>query len=245
MKRAAIVQARTGSTRLPGKVLMKLAGKPVLYRVIERLRCCRELDEIVVATSDRENDEAIAALCRELEIFCFRGSENDVLDRFFRTARTVGAEIIVRITADCPLLDPRLLDRMMLEFQSRKPPVDYLSNTLKRTFPRGLDAEIFTARALEKAWREASHPAEREHVTPYIYHHPESFRRAGFTNPEDLSAQRWTLDTAEDFQLLSAIYKALYRPGPPFTTREVLEFLKLRPELAAVNRKIEQKETGL
>jgi len=244
MKRVAIVQARTGSTRLPGKVLLELAGRPVLARVLERLGQCRKLDETVVATSNRENDDAIAKLCRELAIPCFRGSENDVLDRFYHAARIHKAGTIVRITADCPLLDPGLIDRMLIRFDDLAPPADYLSNTLERTFPRGLDVEIFSLTALATAWRRAITPAEREHVTPYIYRHPERFRLAGFSGRPDLSHHRWTLDTPEDYELISTIYKALDQPIRLFTTEDIVEFLDEHPEVYALNRKIVQKETG-
>jgi spore coat polysaccharide biosynthesis protein SpsF len=245
MKKAAIVQARTGSTRLPGKVLLDLAGRPVLARVIERLRECRKLDEIIVATSSRKGDDAIEELCLELATPCFRGSEDDVLDRFYQAARSHKADTIIRITADCPLIDPALIDRMTTLFTELDPPADYLSNTLKRTYPRGLDAEIFSFQALEKAWRKASHPAEREHVTPYIYRRPEEFRLAGYAAGPDLSHHRWTLDTPEDYALIRALYEALYRPGQSFGMMEIVNFLDTRPELYAVNRKIVQKETGL
>ncbi len=244
MKRVAIVQARMGSTRLPGKVLKQLADRPVLLHVVSRLRACPRLDEIVVATTGHPRDDVIAELCRRQGIACFRGRETDVLDRYYRAAAAAAAAVVVRITADCPLLDPYLVARMLDRFAAAQPQVAYLSNTLKRTFPRGLDVEIFTFAALERAWREAESPAEREHVTPYIYRHPEIFPLLNYENDVDLSAHRWTLDTPEDWQLLTAVYRQLYRPGRPPGTEEVLALLERQPQLAALNREVRQKEAG-
>ncbi|MBW1645657.1 MAG: DegT/DnrJ/EryC1/StrS family aminotransferase, partial [Deltaproteobacteria bacterium] len=244
LNRVAIVQARMGSTRLPGKVLKKLCGRPVLLHVVERLRACRRLDGIVVATTDQPADNIIVDLCRQEGIACCRGSETDVLDRYRQAAREQGAEIVVRITADCPLLDPGLVDRMLAAFAAQAPPAAYLSNTLRRTFPRGLDVEIFTAAALARAWREARSPAEREHVTPYIYRHPELFRLANYEHEVDLAAHRWTLDTPADWELIAAVYRQLYRPDKLFGMTEVLALLERQPQLAGLNRQVRQKETG-
>jgi spore coat polysaccharide biosynthesis protein SpsF len=233
-----------GSTRLPGKVLKELCGRPVLLHVVERLRARRRLDGIVVATTDQPADNIIVDLCRQEGIACCRGSETDVLDRYRQAAREQGAEIVVRITADCPLLDPGLVDRMLAAFAAQAPPAAYLSNTLRRTFPRGLDVEIFTAAALARAWREARSPAEREHVTPYIYRHPELFRLANYEHEVDLAAHRWTLDTPADWELIAAVYRQLYRPDKLFGMTEVLALLERQPQLAGLNRQVRQKETG-
>jgi spore coat polysaccharide biosynthesis protein SpsF (cytidylyltransferase family) len=174
VKITAIIQARMGSTRLPGKVLMDLAGKTVLARVVSRLRRAERVDEIVVATTDSLADDAIVPECHQLKVEYFRGSENDVLDRYYQTARVCAAGAVVRITSDCPVIDPQLVDETIRLLQQQGG--DYCSNVLPRTYPRGLDTEVFTVAALEQAWREARDPSEREHVTPYFYRHPELFR---------------------------------------------------------------------
>ncbi|WCJ60814.1 glycosyltransferase family protein [Fontisphaera persica] len=245
MKVVAIIQARMGSTRLPGKVLRTLCGQPVLRHVCNRVRLARRLESLWVATSTRAADDAIAQACAAWNVPCYRGSEDDVLARFHGAAAAAGAEVVVRITADCPLFDGWLLDDMLRVFLEANTPeirVDYLSNVLERRYPRGLDAEIFTFAALDQAHREAHLPREREHVTPYLYQHPEKFRLHSYRAPEDWSQYRWTLDTPEDWALIEAIYQALYRTEQPFTTRQVLEWLQARPDLAQLNASVRQKE---
>ncbi|MCX8157168.1 MAG: glycosyltransferase family protein [Verrucomicrobiae bacterium] len=245
MKTVAIIQARMGSTRLPGKVLRPLCGKPVLAHVLQRVRLCRRLDDVWVATSTHSADDAIAQACRGWDTPCFRGSEEDVLARFYEAAKAARADTVVRITADCPLFDGHLLEDMLKVFAELNTPattVDYLSNVLERRYPRGLDAEIFTCAALQRAYLEARLPREREHVTPYLYGHPEIFRLHSYRAPQDWSHYRWTLDTPEDWALIEAIYQALYRPETPFTTPQVLELLAAHPELAQLNASVRQKE---
>jgi spore coat polysaccharide biosynthesis protein SpsF len=247
MKTVAIIQARMGSTRLPGKVMKNLSGKTVLSQVIARVKACPRVDEVVVATTARPEDAIIVEESHRCGVKSFRGSQEDVLSRYYLAAREAGAETVVRVTADCPLFDPQVLERMLSQFQTLStggPGPDYFSNTLKRTFPRGLDAEIFTMAALERAHRQAVAPFDREHVTPYIYRHPESFVLQNFANPVDLSHHRWTLDTAADWRLLEAVYAALNRQGTIFTTQAVLDLLESRPELVALNAHVEQKHTA-
>jgi spore coat polysaccharide biosynthesis protein SpsF len=242
----AIIQARMRSTRLPGKVLRVLAGTTVLGQVIRRVRACALIDATVVATSTAAADDPIIAETEAHGAQVFRGSEEDVLARYLDAATEAHATRIVRVTSDCPLLDPELLCRMVALFAEKcgsPPKLDYLSNTLhQRTFPRGLDAEIFTLDALSRAAAQATDPWDREHVTPYLYSHPEQFRLAGFRQPDDLSRHRWTLDTEEDWALLSAIYEALGAGGTTFTTRDVLDFLAGHPELAELNAAVPQKQ---
>ncbi len=244
MRVAGIIQARMGSTRLPGKVLRLLGDTTVLGHVIRRCRCVDNLDVVVVATTTAEKDAAIVSTAEKEGALVFRGSEEDVLDRYYNAARDAGAEVVVRITSDCPLLDPSVVRALVQRYvagQDLAPPVDYVCNTLERTFPRGLDAEVFSSAALERAWRMAALPAEREHVTPYIYRHPELFRCENYRNPADLSSLRWTLDTEDDWRLLEAIFAELYVPGTQFSTSEVLGLLERRPELTALNAHVEQK----
>jgi spore coat polysaccharide biosynthesis protein SpsF len=247
MKTVAIIQARMGATRLPGKVLKLLCGYPVLGHVIRRVKASSRLDGIVVATTVSPADDAVAAACPSWGATCFRGSEQDVLSRYYGAAQMAGAEVIVRITADCPLYDPALLDRMLADFAQPDytgAVPDLMSNVIERFFPRGLDTEIVTFAALERTHREATHPYDREHVIPYIYQHPNLFRLRSYKEEPNLSGHRWTLDTPEDWQLIDAIYQELYRAGQMFTTDDVLNLLKKRPELTKINAHVEQKKRG-
>jgi spore coat polysaccharide biosynthesis protein SpsF len=247
MKTCAIVQARMGSSRLPGKVMKNLAGKTVLGQLLVRLARARQLDGVVVATTTAPADEIICAESEKYGVGFFRGSEDDVLSRYHGAAVACGAEAIVRVTSDCPLFDPTVLDEMLVIFRSANRDavkVDYLSNVERRTFPRGLDAEIFTFAALDRARKEARLDYEREHVTPYIHLHPEWFRIRSFAGAADLSHHRWTLDTPEDWELIKAVYDALSPHGELFSTTDVLKLLNERPELAKLNAHVEQKKLG-
>jgi spore coat polysaccharide biosynthesis protein SpsF len=238
VKTLAIVQARMGSSRLPGKVLMYLAGETVLARVVHRLRRSILVDQIVVATSTAKPDDAVVSECDRIQVQCFRGSEHDVLDRYYRCAETCGATVVVRITADCPIIDAKLVDATIQAFLEN--PCDYASNALVLTYPRGLDVEVFPLAALGRAWREAGKPYEREHVTPYLYEHPELFRLVSVKADADYSHYRWTLDTAEDLELLRAIYARLGNRNE-FGWREVLQLVQLEPQLARLNAHVIQK----
>ena len=236
----AIIQARTGSTRLPGKVLMDIAGEPMLARVMERAGRAKTLDEIVVATTTGRVDDRIVSLCEDRGWECFRGSESDVLDRYFQAARAYHADYIVRITSDCPLIDPGVVDRVVGTFLVGQPGIDYASNFLpRRTYPRGLDTEVMTFRALERSWREDENPAHREHVTQYILRHPDLFQTYGVVHATDLSHHRWTVDTIEDLTLIRRIY--VHFGDDPFSWEDVLLFLEMHPELAEINRHVIQK----
>lgn len=238
MTTVAIIQARMGSTRLPGKVLLDLGGETVLARVVKRLSRASLVNEVMVASTGSVADGAIVRECERLDIRCFRGSENDVLDRYYQAARACGAEAIVRITSDCPLIDPELVDDTIRVFLEEH--ADYGSNVLPRTYPRGLDTEVFTAAALERAWRDARQPHQREHVTPYFHEHPELFRLVSTHGQTDCSAYRWTLDTVEDLQLLRAIYSRLGNRDN-FQWREALAVVEREPELAELNAHVMQK----
>ena len=227
-----------GSTRLPGKVLMNLCGETVLARVVQRLRRATLIDCTVVATTNRPSDDVIVRECNSLQVACLRGSETDVLDRYWQAAQWFGAEVIVRVTSDCPLIAPELADETIRAFLRQ--PFDYASNALERTYPRGLDTEVFPIAALERAWREANKSYEREHVTPYIYEHPELFRLLSIRAERDYSAYRWTLDTPEDMQLMQAIY-ARFADRDNFGWREILALMEREPELATLNSLVQQK----
>ncbi|HXZ33336.1 MAG TPA: glycosyltransferase family protein [Terriglobales bacterium] len=234
----AIVQARMGSTRLPGKVLMDLGGETVLARVIHRLRKASLLDSIVVATSTSEKNDAVVRECERLQVLSFRGSEHDVLDRYYRCAENHAASAVVRITADCPLIDPGLVDLTIHAFFNN--PCDYASNALVPTYPRGLDVEVLTRAALARASSEARNSYEREHVTPYLYEHPELFRLVSVKADANYSQYRWTLDTIEDLKLLRAIY-AGFGNRNDFGWREVLQIIQVEPALFCLNAHVMQK----
>jgi spore coat polysaccharide biosynthesis protein SpsF (cytidylyltransferase family) len=223
MRTVAIIQARMGSTRLPGKVLADLAGKPLLGRVIERVRRARTIDQVVVATSDRPADDRVAGYCSSLGVGCFRGSEEDVLDRYYQAARLWPAGAYARITADCPLLDPGVIDRVVTAFAQND--CDYAANFLRRTFPAGVDLEVFTFATLERTWREASEPAEREHVTPYM-RQGNRFRLLGVENETDLSGNHhWCVDHPADLDFVRAVY-ADFADRPEFGLYDVLALLE-------------------
>jgi spore coat polysaccharide biosynthesis protein SpsF len=234
----AIVQARMGSTRLPGKVLMDICGETMLARVVSRVKRSKLINEVLVATTDRAADDAIVAECKKLSVPVSRGDQDDVLDRYFRAAQLSKAEVIVRITSDCPLIDPEVTDKTIAAFLENRP--DYVSNCLVRTYPRGLDTEVISFAALSRAWQVARKPYEREHVTPYIIEHPAEFKHLSVTCEEDFSEHRWTIDTPEDLALVREIFSRLNGDGT-FSGREVLDLLQREPELLELNRSVQQK----
>jgi spore coat polysaccharide biosynthesis protein SpsF len=242
MRVIAIVQARMGSTRLPGKVLLDVAGQSMLARVVRRVQPARSLSGVVVATARGPADEPIVRECAALGVAVFRGDESDVLDRFYQAARAYRAEAVVRITADCPLIDPELVDLVVGAFLEARP--DYASNVLQRTFPRGLDTEVVSLPALERAWHDAVQPYERSHVTPYLYQNPDLFRLYSVTHSRDYSGYRWTVDTAEDLALVRAVYQRLGVDGL-FRWRDVIDLLEQEPALADLNRSVRQKALHL
>jgi len=236
-KVVAIIQARMGSTRLPAKVLADIRGQPMLWHVLQRTRAAETLDEVIVATTTQPSDDSIVAFCRELGARCFRGSEEDVLDRYYQAASQHGADVVVRITSDCPLIDPGVLDKTVRAFLAEQP--DYASNSVIRTYPRGLDAEVMTLRVLERAWREARQPYERSHVTPYIYESPGRFRVLSVTGDRDYSEFRWTVDTPQDLEFVRSVYARMGRDE--FLWSDVVSLLEREPELGAINQSVVQK----
>lgn len=230
----AIVQARMGSTRLPGKVLRPLAGQPMLARICERVAAARTVDRVVLATTTTPQDDALADWAAGAGITCVRGSETDVLGRYAQAARAVDAAVIVRITADDPFKDPEVLDRVVDLFRATG--ADFACNNDPPSFPEGLDIEVLSRAALEAADREATDAYDREHVTPFHYRHADRFRRANLAHDPDLSGWRWTVDTPADFALAEAVCQALDRPGRVFGMTEILAFLRAHPDIAALNR---------
>jgi spore coat polysaccharide biosynthesis protein SpsF len=238
MNTVAIIQARMGSSRLPGKVLKDMGGETVLGRVVRRLRRSRQISNIVVATTTEPTDEVIVAECDRLQVPHFRGAEQDVLDRYYQAAHANAAEAVVRVTSDCPLIDAKLVDDTVEVFRNEH--ADYASNVSPRTYPRGLDTEVFTFDALDHAWREAREAHQREHVTPYLYEHPLIFKLASLSGAADCSRYRWTLDTPEDLELLRAIYSR-FDGRDNFSWQEVLRLMEREPELAELNSQVLQK----
>jgi spore coat polysaccharide biosynthesis protein SpsF len=229
-----------GSTRLPNKVFKDLCGHPVLWHVVNRVKQAKLVSQIIVATTTMPEDDAIQKFCEENNVKFYRGSSENVLSRYYEAAKKYGAETVIRITSDCPVIDPVLLDLMIEEYS--KGGADYMSNSLTRTYPRGLDAEIFSFAVLEKTYKEASKQYELEHVTPYIYQHPELFRLKNYANDFDYSFHRWTLDTDEDYKLIVEIYNALYPVNNLFLWKDILKLFEARPELIEINKHIEQKK---
>lgn len=240
MRAIAIIQARMGSTRLPGKVMKKLGDKTVLEHVIRRVSNVPELDGVVVATTTLEMDDVIAQEAQTCGAKVYRGEEHDVLGRFYGAAINEQADVIVRITSDCPFIDSGIISRLLQIYQSRQ--YDYVSNTLERSFPRGLDAEVFSFESLEMAYQFAHESSLREHVTPYIYMNKDRFALYSYTHETDCSRYRWTLDTDEDWQLIEKMYSCLYDPEAIFKWQDALNLMNLQPELAKINEHVEQKK---
>ncbi len=242
----AIVQARLGSTRLPRKVLEPIEGTPMLGRVVERLGRAPGIEKIVLAIPEGKRDEPLADLGRALGVTVFRGPERDVLARYLGAARAHGIDPVVRITSDCPLIDPEVVGATLAAFLDRRQhrdPVDLLANTVPRRWPRGLDTEVVSLAALAELDRVEDDPAVREHVTLGIYRRPDRFRVAGLPAERDLSRLRWTVDTPEDLALVREIYRELLPAhGAGFGWRAVVALLERRPDLAAVNARVRQKE---
>lgn len=235
----AIVQARMNATRLPGKPLKKILQRPLLSYELERLRRAKTIDEIVVATTTSPQDDQIVELCHHERIPIFRGSEENVLERYLKAAKEHRAEVVVRITGDCPLIDPEVVDRVINFYFENE--YDYVSNTRKLTYPRGLDVEVFPVNLLERIAGQATRQPEREHVTLYFYEHPELFKLGNVACETDESKHRWTVDTEEDFQLISRIIESLYPKNPQFGMRDVLKLLQQHPDWVALNAHIKQK----
>jgi len=241
MKTVIVVQARMGSTRLPGKHLKQVLGRPLLSYLVERLRRVKLANEIVLATTTKPLDDQLVDFSRDEKLPFFRGSEEDVLDRYYQTAKKFQADTIVRISGDCPLIDPEVIDNVINYFLQAQPSLDYASNTLQRTFPRGMDTEVFSFESLEKVARDAQKPEEREHVTPFYYLHPDQFKIGSVQSEKDGSRFRWTVDTEEDFKLIKTILEEIYPKNPTFTLNDLLELFKLHPEWMKINAHIQQK----
>lgn len=239
MNNLLIIQARTGSSRLPNKVLKELCGKPMLQHIIERTGRSQRVDHVMVATTLREEDRQIEELCRRIKTDCYRGSEDDVLDRYYQAASICQPANVIRVTADCPFIDPVIIDQILQIHESGK--YDYTSNTLVETYPDGLDTEVFTFAALEKAWKEAKLASEREHVTPYIKFQ-DGFKRFSVEYTPSFSKKRWTVDTDLDFEVVTQVYEALYGESDIFLMDDILDFFDRNPDIEKVNADIIRNE---
>lgn len=229
----AILQARVSSSRLPAKVLKPLLGQPMLLRQVERIKRSKTIDQLVIATSLDSSDDPIAELCQEHGLTCYRGELHDVLDRFYRAALPYAPAHVVRLTGDCPVLDPVLLDEVV-RFHLEGA-FDYASNAIPATFPDGLDVEVFRYVCLEQAWREATLPSQREHVTPFIHRQPARFKLGSYTSPVDRSHLRWTVDEPADLEVANRIYERLYPSNPAFTYQDILTLFEGEPDLSRIN----------
>lgn len=256
-----IIQARMGASRLPGKVLLDIEGEPMLVRVVERTRRAKSLTQVLVATSLEKADDPIEQLCTSKGYICYRGSQQDVLDRYYQVARAYSADVVVRITADCPVIDPHVIDLTVAAFWgygnklikesegikdtmspteiSSPPKWDFAANRLPppwhRTFPIGLDTEVSTFSALERAWQEATLPHQREHVMPYLYENKNLFRILLVNHDPDYGHLRWTVDTAQDLELIREIYSR-FENQDDFSWLDILNLFKRDPELAKINQ---------
>ena len=240
MRVVVIVQARMTSARLPGKILLPLGGQPMLARLIARLRHVHRADVLVIATTTNAADDPVAALCQRLEVACHRGSEHDVLSRYADAARLHQADAVVRITSDCPLIDPELIDRLIEDFAQGE--CDYVSNMLPPTWPYGMAVEVFSAQALQEAHAQASQDSEREHVTPFIYWNPDRYRLRNVACPQNLSHYRWTVDTPEDYTLVCLLFESVHETIPEFGLHDLLFEMQRHPEWICINQHVQQKQ---
>ena len=235
LKVIAAIQARLGSTRLPGKVLKKIAGKTMVERIFERLKTCQELDEVALAIPDNKGNALLTEYAKKAGIPYCRGSEKDLIARHYKTAKYFRADALVRITADCPLVEPAIVDAMVGIFRQHPDKFDFLTNNRVNSFPHGLEIEIFPIKTLEWLDREVKNPLHREWLSCYIFEQPKKFRIYNFKSKANLSEQRWTIDYPEDLKFVREIFKALGRHNRIFHMDEVVRFLKDNPHVAAIN----------
>lgn len=238
IKIITIIQARISSTRLPGKVLLPVMGRPILSLMLERVRKAKLIGQIVIATSESKEDDAIEQFCMKENVACFRGSLNDLLDRHYKCGLKFKADAVSKIPSDCPLIDPNIIDRVYSEFINNYPNYDYVSNLRPASYPDGNDVEIMKFSALEKAWHESQRGFEREHTTPYIWENPEIFSLGNVKWESGLDysmTHRWTLDYKEDYELIKSIFENLYPVNPNFGLYDILKFLEQRKDIFSIN----------
>ena len=236
----AFIQARTSSTRFPEKVLKPILGKAMLELEVERVRACKTIDRVVIVTSVSPEDQQIVDLGKRIGIDVFCGSMENVLDRFYQAAIKFKPDHIVRLTGDCPLIDARVVDDMVRLYLEKK--CDYGTNCMPPTYPDGLDAEIFSFKLLQEAWKEASLPSHLEHISLFFEEQPKRFKIENLACSRDLSALRWTVDEPEDFEFVRAIFENLYREESLFSMDDVLDLMEKKPELALLNNRFMRNE---
>jgi len=240
MKIVTIIQARMTSTRLPGKVLLPVLNKPLLLRMIERVQKAEYIGQLIIATSKKHEDDKIKDLCYENNLTCFRGHLTDLLDRHYQAAKKFGADAVVKIPSDCPLIDPKIIDKVLKYYIDNSDNYDFVSNLHPATYPDGNDVEIFSFNVLEQAWHEASKKLEREHTTPYFWENPNKFRigNVEWETGYDYSAtHRWTIDYAKDYEFIKKVYEELYPKNPFFGINDILKLIEEKPAIAEINKK--------
>jgi spore coat polysaccharide biosynthesis protein SpsF len=233
-----VVQARMSSSRLPGKVLMPILGQSLLYRMIERLRMIRHQAEIVIATSEESADDIIANEATRMNVICYRGSLNNLLDRHYRAAKQLGATVVLKIPSDCPLIDPRIIDEVLDYYYADPAKFDYVSNLHPASFPDGNDVEIMSMKCLERTWKEATRALELEHTTPYIWENPEKFNIGSvlLSSGKDYSmSHRFTIDYAADYQFIKRVFEELYPNRVNFSCEDILNLLDEKPDIYNIN----------
>jgi spore coat polysaccharide biosynthesis protein SpsF len=239
MRMLVVVQARTGSTRLPNKIMMPLAGRPLLQRMLERVQAAATPFDLVVATTSEPEDDAVRTLCHSLRVDCFSGHPTDLLDRHYRAAAERNADVVVKIPSDCPLIDPAVIDRVLGFFLLHQSNYDYVSNLHPATYPDGNDVEVMTMETLAAAWREATRDFEREHTTPFIWERPDRFRLANVVWETGLNysmSHRWTIDYPEDYTFIARVYDELWTEEKPiFSMEDILHLLEAQPDIPAIN----------
>jgi spore coat polysaccharide biosynthesis protein SpsF len=243
MTRVAIIQARCGSTRFPGKIFSDISGYPLIWHVINRLSYCRNVDKIMIATTVHTSDDRLEKWAKEQGVPVFRGSENDVLNRYYNAAKSLelkDKDIIIRITADDPFKEPALIDKVIETIENEA--FDFAYNNNPPTFPEGLDCEVFTMKSLETAEQNSIDGYEREHVTQYMYRHPEIFRGKNICQAKDISCVRLTLDTVEDYEMTKEIYKHLFKENQLFTLTDILQIFEEYPEIQDINSNVKRSD---
>lgn len=237
-KVVAIVQARMGATRLPGKVLKDILGKPMLWHLVTRVKKAKYIDDVVIATTIDKGDDSLEEFAVDNSLGVYRGSENDLVDRFFNAGKKYGADVVVRIWGDCPLIDPALIDKVLLEFIHGD--YDYANNFNPPTYPVGMNFEVYSSKSLEKIWKETDDKFYREYPFEYIYAHHNLFKTLYDKNDADLSAIHLTVDYVEDFELVTEIFKNLYRENKIFHIKDLLELIEKHPKLREMDKGLER-----
>ena len=240
MNIVGIIAARISSSRLPGKVMLKLGNKIILRHMIDRMKVAKKLDNIVVATSLNPNDDVLYEYCRQNSIDCYRGDENDLIDRYYTISKKINCDVIARFGADCPLIDPKIIDKVITIYLEND--FDFVSNhgPPPKTYPEGMTLDVYSANILCEAFHDAKKPSEREHISPFFWNNPKRYRLHRVDYHTDISKYRLSLDYSEDFELIQIIFKKLYNENVIFSLEEIIQFLEKNPKIKKINSHIEQ-----